>query len=61
MTTTHDPQTVIDAATAPTLTFREQRVAYWRQEARENWMLGFMDLARRCETFASEWEWEPKP
>ncbi len=46
---------------APPATYRERQIAYWRDLARENWLLGFMDLARRCERFASDWEWEPVP
>jgi hypothetical protein len=42
-------------------TFREQRVIYWRDQARQNYALGFMDLARRCESNATDWEWEQVP
>jgi hypothetical protein len=56
MTTTTDPR-----ITPSVQTFREERIAYWRAEARENMRLGFTDLARRCEGFASDWEWETVP
>ena len=41
--------------------FRDRQITYWRNEARANWLLGFTDLARLCEGFASEWEWETVP
>lgn len=45
-----------DGAALEPQTFRERQIAYWRNEARENWLLGFMDLARVCERFATNWE-----
>lgn len=49
-------------STAPSPTFREQQIAFWRTEARTNYLLGFMDLARLCEDFASQWDfWEVTP
>ncbi len=56
MTTTIDPR-----ITPSVQSYREQQIAFWRNEARENLILGFMDLARRCETFASDWEWTEVP
>lgn len=38
--------------------YREARVAWWRNEARDNLRLGLMELARRCEGYACDWEWE---
>lgn len=49
----HDEPALVPA-TDPT--FREQQIAYWRREAEANYRLGFMDLARRCSTFAADWE-----
>lgn len=46
---------------APSPTFRERQIEFWRTEARQNYLLGFMDLARTCETNATEWEWRPVP
>lgn len=40
---------------------RDDRIAFWRGLARENLGLGLTDLARRCETIASIWEWEVVP
>jgi hypothetical protein len=57
MTTTTDPR-----ITPSVQTYREQQIAFWRAEARENLILGFMDLARRCEGFACDWEgWDEVP
>ncbi len=57
MTTTNDPRITPEIPGD----FRARQIAYWRSEARENWMLGFTDLARLCEGFASDWEWETVP
>ena len=55
--TTHQPDERITPLVSAIL--RQERIAYWRSEARENYRLGFMDLARRCEGFAISWEdWE---
>ena len=37
--------------------FRDQQITFWRDQARRNWIDGFMDLARLCEKNASSWEW----
>jgi hypothetical protein len=54
--TATDPR-ITPAATA-TL---DALIALWRADARENLRLGFMDLARLCETRASDLEWTVVP
>jgi hypothetical protein len=52
MTATTDPR-ITQAEEA----YREARVAFWRNEARDNLRLKLMDLARLCEARASDMEW----
>jgi hypothetical protein len=56
MTATADPR-ITPAATAAL----DALIALWRADARENLRLGFTDLARDCETRASNLEWEQAP
>jgi hypothetical protein len=52
MSTTTDPR-ITQAEDA----YRESRAAWWRNEARDNLRLGLLELARRCEGYATCSEW----
>lgn len=50
-------QPILIGLTTPDDGYRAGRVTYWRTVARESYALGQMELAARCETNASSWEW----